>query len=123
MNKEERYLINKVGKKEPFKVPDGYFNDFADQLLANLPERNSSQIVNLHSTRWNKFRTLSIAAASIVAVVFSASLYLYNNTDKMPVEVAHAKHIQATSSTANFDEMANYAMIDNEELYAALTYE
>ena len=36
---EEKYLEDKYGKKQPFKVPNGYFDSFADNLMDKLPEQ------------------------------------------------------------------------------------
>ena len=36
---EEKYIEEKVGRRNPFTVPEGYFDTFADQLMASLPER------------------------------------------------------------------------------------
>ena len=37
--KEENKIISKVGTKNPFKVPDGYFTDFTQELMNKLPEK------------------------------------------------------------------------------------
>ena len=36
---EEKYIEEKVGRRNPFVVPEGYFDTFADQMMASLPER------------------------------------------------------------------------------------
>ena len=36
---EEKYIEEQVGRRNPFTVPEGYFDTFADQLMASLPER------------------------------------------------------------------------------------
>ena len=39
MKKEETDLIHRCGKRNAFKVPEGYFEDFAGQLMDKLPEK------------------------------------------------------------------------------------
>ena len=39
MNTEDKFLKTQFGNKRPFKVPDGYFEDFASQILDKLPDR------------------------------------------------------------------------------------
>ena len=36
---EEKYIEERVGKRNPFLVPDGYFDHLADQVMASLPEQ------------------------------------------------------------------------------------
>ena len=38
MEREERFIEEKFGRRTPFKVPEGYFDDFASQLMQSLPE-------------------------------------------------------------------------------------
>ena len=36
--KDEKELMARCGKKSPFKVPEGYFEQFHEQLMSSLPE-------------------------------------------------------------------------------------
>ena len=36
---EEKYIEERVGKRNPFQVPEGYFDSFADRMMQQLPER------------------------------------------------------------------------------------
>ena len=33
MISEEKFIAEKFGRREPFRVPDGYFDDFASQMM------------------------------------------------------------------------------------------
>jgi hypothetical protein len=33
---EEQYLINKAGKENPFRVPEGYFDSLASQVMSRV---------------------------------------------------------------------------------------
>ncbi len=33
---EEQYLIEKVGKQNPFRVPEGYFDTLASQVMSKI---------------------------------------------------------------------------------------
>ena len=37
--KEDKDLLKKYGKKNPFTVPEGYFQDFSEKLMEQLPEK------------------------------------------------------------------------------------
>ena len=43
---EEQYLIEKVGKENPFRVPEGYFDTLASQVMSRIDaEGNKPQDV------------------------------------------------------------------------------
>ena len=39
MVNEEEYLYSRMGKKNPFTVPEGYFEQLTAQILEKLPEK------------------------------------------------------------------------------------
>ena len=41
MNVEDN-LMKKIGKENPFKVPDGYFEQFASSMMDKLPEKEKT---------------------------------------------------------------------------------
>ena len=38
MTNEEKIIQEKLGNQNPFRVPEGYFDSFADQLMSQIPE-------------------------------------------------------------------------------------
>ena len=51
MDKDERYIEEHLGRENPFRVPDHYFEDFAKQLEMQLPEQPkeaTASVVALH---------------------------------------------------------------------------
>ena len=36
---EEKYIEEKVGKRNPFRVPEGYFDNLTAQIMESLPEQ------------------------------------------------------------------------------------
>ena len=38
MTNEEKFIIESLGKENPFRVPEGYFDHFAEQFMNELPE-------------------------------------------------------------------------------------
>ena len=41
--KEEKELFQKIGKENPFKVPEGYFENLTQQVMERLPEKDEGQ--------------------------------------------------------------------------------
>ena len=110
MNNEELFLNEQMPKHNPFRVPEGYFDNFASQVMASLPERAAvkprAKIVAL--------RPWMYAAACLLVIVMSVAVYFSNIT----ADTQDAA-IMAASDTY-IDEAVDYAMIDNEDIYALL---
>lgn len=122
MMKEEKYLKSKVGTRNTFRVPDSYFEDFASKMMDKLPQCNG-RIIITKGSRFVKLRTLLYAAACICLVVFSLASYF----TKTPLSDAQDNDIVAThyqKQTYTYeDEVIDYAMMDNADIYAYLTGE
>ena len=65
MTKEEKLLSDKYGKDPGFMVPKGYFEDFADRMMAQIPENSTAKVVNIRSSHWHRLRPYAVAAASV----------------------------------------------------------
>ena len=46
--KEEDELLRKCGTKNPFTVPEGYFENFSKELMEKLPESPFPNLSSLH---------------------------------------------------------------------------
>lgn len=127
MTREENILKERFGKENPFKVPEGYFDHLTERIMENLPEQEIRVIdIRSRQTLWQKLPLRKIAAAvAVVALLGGGSFWALQHEGNSKV-VAHAKqHEQkaVTSEEAAFNEMADYAMIDNETIYASLMTE
>lgn len=128
MTKEEQKLINKFGTENHFSVPEGYFDTFADQLMQQLPEQQA-RVVKI--SWWYHLPLRKIAAVIGVAVCMATgTLYIMQHTSHAATEqVAHAEsseNIEHSSNSAyygTFDEVVDYTMTDNQDIYASLLAE
>ena len=66
---DEEKILKKIGKENPFKVPDGYFEDFQQQLMSSLPERVPFEKTVIRIPLWRKRPFWASAAAALVGVV------------------------------------------------------
>lgn len=121
MKKEEYIIKQKLGNQNPFRVPDGYFDELTSKVMSQIPE-HETHVVNMRP-RWYRYRTGIVAAACVVAAFFSVGTYLHLQQNE-PSQVASTQQYYYDAD-ATMDAMANYAMLDNEEIYASLqdTYE
>jgi predicted anti-sigma-YlaC factor YlaD len=124
-NKEERYLRSKMGKPNPFRVPEGYFDNFAARMMESLPNDDGKAIEVKMPRRAHGMRVVLYAAACLCVAVLGAVVYW----GKVAVPNAEANgntvavHTTVSSSDAYVDAVADYAMMDNTDIYAYLSAE
>lgn len=113
MENEEKYIREKLGQKNPFRVPEGYFDQLTERVMEQLPERRQkSRLVTL--------RPWFYAAACMAAVAIMGVTYHFHQS---------AGEQQMAEITANntentyIEDAADYAMLDNAEIYAYLSSE
>ena len=104
MTNEELYLRNKVGQGNPFKVPEGYFEQLTSQVMNQLPEKKG---------RW------LYAAACVAAIAVLGLTFMFNN--RQAVEQQSLTASVSAVERDYMDEAADYALIDNAEIYACLS--
>lgn len=125
---EENKLRQHIGMNEPFKVPEGYFDSFADRLqsrIEQLPQaKMQTKHVHLVPKAW-------FAAAASIVVVASVGLSImlprWKGGQPETPNMAQTEMANVTeSNTAEaedgyiYDEL-DYAMIDNNEIAYYLT--
>lgn len=122
MDKDERYIEEHLGRENPFRVPDHYFEDFAKQLEMQLPEQPkeaTASVVALHPRKPWWHRPALLWSAGSVSAACLALFFLHLGNGKMTPQPATAssQHVQ-TSTWSGFDQMADYTMTDTNDMYA-----
>ena len=112
---DEKYIEERVGRRNPYQVPEGYFDAFASQLMQQLPERPAK----VRQVRMR--RSLYIAAACIAAFFISGAAWLFMSQPEAQTEVPVQMAAQQESVDETIDEAADYMMLDNHEIYALLS--
>jgi hypothetical protein len=122
MEREEEYIHSKFGKQQPFRVPEGYFDQFANQLMQQLPEREepSAKVVRMRPRfRWQRLASVAAAACLGVVLYNVANRSLSSSSEQqLAAQVATLQAGQSAVSQSEFDQMADYAMIDVGDMYA-----
>lgn len=119
-------LITKMrGKENPFRVPEGYFDGLTERVMANLPDVNEGQakeamVAEMPRHRVNK-AWLCIAASLCVAI-FGSTVYLgkLSSNDSNNTPQATTAQAPSISQDEYVEEVADYAMMDNSDIYAYL---
>ena len=116
---EEMYIQEKVGKRNPFCVPEGYFDNLTAQVMQNLPEQPKRRAKSVF------MRPVFYAAASVCALLIAGAAWMWQaSAESSSVEAVQAQVVaqpqQQDATEEYMDEAADYMMLDNHEIYAYL---
>ncbi|MEG1579807.1 MAG: hypothetical protein RR386_00915 [Bacteroidaceae bacterium] len=123
MKREE--LTHRTLKENPFKVPEGYFDDFATKLMANLPpkEREASE-PTAHISFFTRVKPYLYLAAMFIGLYFGIQVFKFQ-ADKInkqnQVDYEQTAEIKKITTDEYVDQICNYAMVDNEDVYTCMT--
>ena len=114
---EEMYIQEKVGKRNPFRVPEGYFDNLTAQVMQNLPEQPKRRAKSVF------MRPVFYAAASVGALLVAGAAWMWHPSAEVssavPVQAkAVSQPQQQDNADGYFDEAADYMMLDYHEIYA-----
>lgn len=68
--KTKQNILEQLKDKEPFKVPEGYFDDLTNNIMQNLPEKEVEETEPESVTMWDRLRPLLYLAAVFVGLGF-----------------------------------------------------
>ena len=105
---DEKYIEERVGRRNPYQVPEGYFEAFTSQLMQQLPERPAK------ARQVRMRRPIYIAAACLAALLFMSQS---EAQPQAPAQLA----VQQEVVEESIDEAADYMMLDNHDIYALLS--
>ncbi len=138
MMNEEDYVRERMGDRNPFTVPEGYFDQLAAQIIDRLPADATAggqqtvsstlgpqQLASAGGQGRRKaiikhLRPMLYAAACVALAVFGVTVYL--NRDNLSDSQQHLAQQQETVTYSDnyIDEAADYAMLDKDDIYASL---
>lgn len=127
--KEEQEIIRKCGKGTPFKVPEGYFEDFTRNLMAQLPEKTNLEEERPEPsiTPWQRIKPLLYLAAMFIGMIVCVRAVLGEQTAIIGGDMENVTASEFTS--IDFEQMTDeelcnmveYTMMDNYTLYQYLS--
>lgn len=118
-------MSKKLNIQEHFTVPEGYFEQFSEQFMNNLPEQ-PHQKMNIRTSRIELYkrhsRYASIAAVFLGVIALGALEHFFVTTDKEDLKNEFATVEHETTDT-NAKEIADYAMYDSQDIHSMLAQE
>lgn len=117
--KEEKDLLKKYGKKNPFTVPEGYFQSFPERLMEQLPEKEVISEPEIKT--WDRIKPWVYMAAMFVGLMFTVRAFVGEERQAqstgMDTEISNYTEIP----DEYIDPIVNQTMMDDYELYRYLT--
>ena len=116
--KDDRELTARYGKGNPYKVPEGYFEHFHEQLMQSLPETQPAPAPATKVTLMARIRPLLYMAATFVGIIFMVQALMYVQESRFPTHgVATIDDIY----TEEADRFMSSSLYDEYVLYSYLT--
>ncbi len=112
MTNEEKYIEQLVGRKNHFLTPEGYFDHLAEQVMQNIPNQQPRSALTVRLRPW-----LYVAACVAVIAVLTFTLFYDRAFSADPAQSAVAD----MAADSFMDDAADYAMLDNMDIYACLS--
>lgn len=135
MIKEEQILKSRYGTQSPFRVSEGYFDELASRVMASVPESQPALDMQSESASqgarivpmWRRAVVSKVAViAGVVLLLGGASIGIGTSLSSRQAGKSVASGGWASvmhSEDSSFDEAADYAMLDNQDIYASLLSE
>ena len=116
MGKEEN-ILRKVGTGNPFRVPEHYFEDFTQELMNKLPEKEPLPPMS-EPTLWQRVKPWLYMAAMFVGIMLSVRLFVGEpKTENFPITQTEAE----TLSEEEWEIMVGRTLINDYAIYEFLT--
>ena len=117
MGKEDN-ILRKAGTGNPFRVPEHYFEDFTQELMSKLPEKEPMPEWS-EPTLWQRVKPWVYMTAMFCGIMLSVRIFVGEpQKDEFPVITqAEAESI----SEEEWNIIVKNSMINDYELYKYLT--
>ena len=125
------HLQKEYGTQRPFTVPENYFSELSSRVMAQIPTEEQKEAVVTVKPRRVKvhyLRPLAAAAMTIGVVLIGFLAYQefdggQGNGSLTGNRLAQGTQELSASSADDFDQLADYFMIDESDMYAYLASE
>ena len=116
--KEDTELKNRIGKDNPFKVPDGYFENLVPEIMKQLPETEVYEAKEI--SLWERVKPW----------VYMVAMFMFGLRVMMKGRAVHSENEMENISSADsiqgipdeyIDPILDQTMMDDYTLYMYLT--
>ena len=116
MNPEEK-ILQKIGKKNPFTVPENYFEDFTQELMDKLPAKEAV-LQTEAPTLWQRVKPWLYMAAMFCGIMLSVRIFVGKpQQEEFPISQAEAEMLPEEE----WENFMRRSFNDDYETYQFLT--
>lgn len=119
MNKEVKYKIDEREPRRPFSVPEGYFENLTQNIMAALPEQEPLYSTTIVVTPWMRIRPYLYSAAAFAGIFFCIKAAVGISSINNQAGMAQTQETTIYSDEY-IDSFLETAMIDDCTLYYTL---
>ncbi len=114
--KEERQLLEKMGRREPFTTPEGYFDDLTQRVMSRLPERERADMPEI--SLWSRVKPWIYMTAMFGGLMCSMRIWM-DRPEKEPTP-ALTESDASLFSDEERELITDRSMMDDYTLYQYL---
>ena len=115
--KEEDNILKKVGKKNSFKVPEGYFENLTSEVMGKLPEKEGPAFEEVKQpTMWIRMKPLLYMAAMFIGaalIIRVASAGDHLTANEAATEVVSDEYIDVALDRSMLDDYSLYVYLSD----------
>ena len=116
MGKEDN-ILRKAGTGNPFRVPEHYFDNFTEELMSKLPEKEPLPF-STEPTLWERVKPWVYMAAMFCGIMLSVRIFVGEpQKDEFTISQAEAEMLPEEE----WENFIRRAFDDNYETYQFLT--
>ena len=119
MEKKKNIRFDELEPRRPFTVPEGYFENLTQDIMAALPEQESLYSTRITVTPWMRIRPYLYAAAAFAGIFFCIKAAVGISARNNAAQVTQTEET-IIYSDEYIDSFLETAMIDDCTLYYTL---
>ena len=118
MGKEDN-ILRKVGTSNPFRVPENYFENFTQELMNKLPEKEPLSLMS-EPTLWQRVKPWIYMTAMFVGIMLSVRIFVGEpQKNDFPISLAEAANLPSEE----WETLIRRTLVDDYTLYELLLTE
>ena len=129
MQSKGKNILDRIGKKNPYKIPEGYFDNLTERIMDKLSQEETIKIDFDKASKKNTNRKFihwcsAIAACAIAILCFRQVLLAPNDSNNIILSNADATtfdDMMYYDDEEFQNEVITYAMLDNQDIYNYLS--
>ena len=115
--KEEDKILKKIGTENPFRVPEGYFENLTSEVMNRLPEKEKLIAVQTEPTMWQKVRPWLYMTAMFIG---AALIIRVASSDRTPAATDRMAADETETEMEYINMAVDNSMLDDYSLYVYL---